>query len=170
MQIDFLFTNSYGMVFKTSCPSFPLSCYQACISVMKTIECVEYMCMYFLIRNKMLKLCLKRVKCREGNGKVLKNKQSEFVTQPVGHWLEFHLSRLTLACCKRLLKKRTCRQDCCDCRSRSGTMHILYQPTKSMYFYLKMAMPQREQKISGRDSKQKTINQLFKSVLSFQKK
>mgnify|MGYP003691378623 CR=1 FL=1 len=92
---------------------------------MKAIKCVEYMCMYFPIRNKMLKLWLKRVKCREGNGKVLNNKQSEFVIQPVGHWLEFHLSRLTLACCKRWLKKRTCRQDCWDCRSRSGTMHIL---------------------------------------------
>ena len=133
--------------FKTSCPSFPLSCYQACISFMKTIECVDYMCMYFPIRNKMLKLWFKRVKCREGNVKVLNNKQRELLIQPVGHWLEFHLSRLTLACCKRWLKKRTCRQDCWDSRSRSGTMHILScskdisPTTKSMYFYLKMAMP-----------------------------
>ena len=129
------------MVFKTSCPSFPLSCYQACISFMKAIECVEYMCMYFPIRNKMLKLCLKRVKCKEGNAKVLNNKQNEFVIHPVGHWLEFHLSRLTLACCKRLLKKRTCRQDCWDCRSRSGTMHFLscskdIMPNHQKYVFL----------------------------------
>ena len=55
---------------------------------------------------------VKSVKYREGNAKVLNNKQtnllSKSVLQPVGYRLKFHLSRLTLTCCKGGLKKRAC--------------------------------------------------------------